>query len=97
MQVLTLMEARDHLRVDDDADDSYLGQILLAAQTIVEDEMGRPLFGPEGWADVAALPPNVVHAIKLVLGELYQKREGSELDLWFVSALTQRYNRISIA
>lgn len=96
MQVLTLMEARDHLRIDDDAEDTYLSGLVLAAQAIVEDALGRPLFGAEGWSDVASLPSNIVHAIKLVLGELYAKREGA-VDCWFVVPLVGRYCRVSVA
>lgn len=97
MLVVTVDDAKEHLRIDDDAEDAYLPGLILAAQGVVENELGRSLIGADGWADVESLPPAVVHAVKLAIGELYLKREGGELELWAIRLLVERHSRVSFA
>lgn len=97
MLVITIDAAKEHLKIDDDAEDGYLADLILAGQAVVENEINRSLIGPDGWPDLASLPASVVHAVKLAIGELYLKREGGELELWAISALVGRHTRVSFA
>jgi hypothetical protein len=95
--LVTIADAKAHLNIeaDDLSDDVNLAAMVLAAQAIVEDAMGRPILGEGGW-DADAVPANVVHAVKLVLGELHLKREVSAIKLSTVGLLVGRYSRLSI-
>lgn len=98
MLVITIEAARLHLSdFADEIDEQQLTDLVLAAQAIVEDEMGRSFIGADGWASVEAIPANVVHAVKIALGELYLKREGENLDLTTVGRLVARHTRISFS
>lgn len=99
MAILTIADARRHLELGEEADatlDAQLGDLILAAEAIVEDEMGRPILGEDGWTNLAAVPPNVVHAIRIALGQIFLNREG-DLDLTTVKVLVGRYTRVSFA
>lgn len=75
-EVLTLDAAKRHLRIEGTADDADLLDLIQAAIGTVEKHLGRPLIDAErGWPDVTSLPATVIHAIKIVLAELYANRE----------------------
>lgn len=92
--VLTLAAARGHLRIGDEVADADLAPIVAAAEQAVADEMGRPLIDATGWTDASAVPANVVHAIKLVLTDLFDNRATPLADITGVRTLIGRYVRI---
>jgi hypothetical protein len=97
MLLVTIDAAKEHLKLDDgEADDARLESLILAAQATIEDELGRPLIGEGGWQDAAAVPANVIHAIKLVLGEFFLSRELGQIDLGVVRVLVGRHMRVSV-
>lgn len=84
MTLLTLAEAKDHLRIttpDDDPGDAALTQQITFAEALVLDYVGRSLY----WRDIAAtwtaatLPEVVRWAMLLQLGEAYRFR-GDDVE-----------------
>jgi hypothetical protein len=74
-QILTPAAARAHLRVGDELADEQLASYIATAETIVADFLGRPIVDAvKGWPDVETVPPNVIHAAKVVLTDLYENR-----------------------
>ena len=74
MAYVTLDALKQHLRVEYAADDAYLTALIDVAEAAIGNELGKPL------ADFAdehnALPTPLVHAIKLLAGDLYNNRES---------------------
>ncbi len=105
--IITLEAAKKHLRVSGTADDAQIGTMLIAAAGAVEGLLGRPLIGENGWPTVADIPAEIGHAIKLVLGHLFEFREttlagpnATELTIGgrtTLELLLQRHTRVSIA
>lgn len=87
MPLLTLDQAREHLRAQGVADDSDLQLKLNAAELLAQEYAGRTIFENQQALDVATAagtvwdtPPMVVNdlvrsAILLILGHLYANRE----------------------
>ncbi|RSV15191.1 phage gp6-like head-tail connector protein [Sphingomonas sp. ABOLF] len=97
MLLVTIDAAKEHLGLEqDEGEESHLSDLILAAQATVEDVLGRPLLGAEGWPTAADVPANVIHAIKLVLGEFYLSRELAQIDLTVVRVLVGRHIRVSV-
>ncbi len=95
--VLTLAAAREHLRVGP-ADDAQVIPLIPAAEGALANHLGREqLVGGDGWPDAAAVPPNVVHAVKLVLTDLFDNRDTPLSDLTGVRHLVERFIRIGLA
>lgn len=67
MTAVTLQEAKDHLRILDDAEDNHLTSLLEAAEGFVasylEDDLPEPMPAP------------VRAAVLLLMGDLYENRE----------------------
>lgn len=102
MTVVTLDEAKAHLRVDGTDDDADIALKLAAA----EDDVARYLDRPLPWTDAdgtpVAVPPAVKAAILLVLGDLYANREVSVIDATYaenptLKRLLSSYRRITFA
>lgn len=76
MAVVTLDEAKAHLRVDGTEEDADITLKLAAAEDAAAQFLNRPL----PWADAAGtevpVPASVKAAILLMLGDLYSNREG---------------------
>ena len=74
MAYVTLQALKQHLRVEYTADDTYLTTLIDVAEVAIGNELGKPL------ADFADdnndLPTPLVHAIKLLAGDLYNNRES---------------------
>ena len=83
--VVTLAAARAHLKAGDELADVDLAPV----------EMGRPLIGEGGWATAADVPANVVHAVKLVLTDLFENRLTPLSDITGVRRLIGRYIAIA--
>lgn len=73
MAYVTLEALKQHLRVEYTADDSYLTTLIDVAEAAIGNELGKPLanFAADG-----TLPAPLVHAIKLLCGDLYNNRES---------------------
>lgn len=95
MPVVLVDSAKKHLRIDDNIEDEYIGDLVMAAEGAIEDMLGRPLLGEGGWADEASIPANVVHAIKLAIGELYANREADIRGFATIGILLERHSRVS--
>jgi Phage gp6-like head-tail connector protein len=80
--LLTLEDAKVHLRITDTAHDVDVQQKLTEAQDVIVDYLGEqvdPL-----WTDTTA-PPRVLSAIKIYLTHLYEQRGddmASDMALW---------------
>jgi hypothetical protein len=102
MTVVTLDEAKAHLRVDGADDDADITLKLAAA----EDDVSRYLGRPVPWTDAdgveVPVPAAVKAAILLVLGDLYANREVSVIDATYaenptLKRLLSSYRRITFA
>ena len=77
MIYLKLYQIKRHLNIDErfQEDDEYLLELAEVAQAAVEKHLDRKL------SDIAkdnggVLPPPIVHAMRLLIGEYYQQRES---------------------
>ena len=70
--MITLDEAKSHLRVDHTGDDADITIKLKLAASIVADYIGPSTFHDPDIVDAATF---------LVLGELYQNREAGSADV----------------
>ena len=73
MAYVTLEALKQHLRVEYTADDAYLTTLISVAEVSIGNELGKPLadFATDG-----VLPTPLVHAIKVLCGDLYNNRES---------------------
>lgn len=69
---VTLEQAKDHLRVDWDDDDIYIGDLIDVAETSIADEIGSTLASNESGG---VLPKPLYQGILLLVGHLYASRE----------------------
>lgn len=76
MAVVTLDEAKTHLRIDHDAEDELIGTYLAAATQSAADFIHRPIPWTDGEGAPVEVPAPVKAAILLILGDLYAHREG---------------------
>lgn len=76
MAVVTLDEAKAHLRVDHDAEDELIGTYLAAATQSAADFIHRPIPWTDEVGEPVEVPGPVKAAILLILGDLYAHREG---------------------
>lgn len=90
--IVSLLAARAHLRVGTEVDDAELDALIATAEQAIADFLGRPLVDPVlGWATAAAIPANVVHAVKLALSHLYDDREEPLAEMKAIRNLAGRY------
>lgn len=73
MAYLTLDEAKKHLNVDFSDDDQYITSLVDAAEASVENYIQTSL---SDYVQGDKLNPALLHAIKLVVGNLYSNRES---------------------
>ena len=76
MAVVTLDEAKAHLRIDHDAEDELIGIYLAAATQSAADFIHRPIPWTDEAGEPVEVPAPVKAAILLILGDLYTHREG---------------------
>jgi uncharacterized phage protein (predicted DNA packaging) len=90
--MLSLDEAKDHLRVSFDSDDEYI-ESLIAAATDYIDAIGVGIDSPP--------QPAVIHAAKLLVSHWYNAREAASETppraiAFGVNALLQPYRSINL-
>lgn len=90
--LVTLAEAKSHLRVLNSDQDTDIGMKAEAASDIVTDYIKRP---DHEWTDADA-PALIKAAILLVLGDLFNDREGAGLSEG-VKAILHRYRDPALA
>ena len=73
MAYVTLDALKQHLRVEYTADDTYLTTLIDVAEVAIGNELGKPLAN---FAIDGQLPTPLVHAIKLLCGDLFNNRES---------------------
>ena len=73
MAYVTLEALKQHLRVEYTADDVYLTTLIDVAEASIGNTLGKPLAN---FATDGQLPAPLVHAIKLLCGDLYNNRES---------------------
>ncbi|WP_188260865.1 head-tail connector protein [Azospirillum tabaci] len=77
MSVVTLEEAKAHLRVDGTDDDADIDLKLAAAEDLAAQVLNRPVPWTNVDGDEVPVPASVKAAILLILGDLYANREAS--------------------
>ena len=70
LQMLTLTEVKQYLRLDTDAEDRYLKILLILAQEICENFTRLPM--PE------ELPESYKQAMLICIGYFFEQREGTK-------------------
>ncbi len=76
MAIVTLDEAKAHLRVDGPDDDADIALKLAAAEEAATGFLNRPVPWTDAAGDLVPVPTSVKAAILLILGDLYAAREG---------------------
>jgi len=72
MAYVTLDQAKVHLRVDFDDDDTYISDLIAVAEASVENEIGTTLMSNLSGGE---LPKPLYQAILFMTGQLYAIRE----------------------
>lgn len=85
-KLITMKDAREHLRMDHDLDDVQINQKRIQASAIVLDYLKKDVsdtafdwVDENGDPDPERLPYQAAAATLLVLGALYENRDG---DVW---------------
>ncbi len=73
MAYLNLSDAKKHLNVDFSDDDSYISQLIDAAEAAVSNYIQTSL---SDYVHGDILDPALLHAIKIMVGNLYSNRES---------------------
>jgi len=94
-QILGLASAREHLRVGSELTDDSLREYIVAAEQIIADHLGRPLIDATSWATPDRVPANVVHAIKVVLTDIFDNRGAPTIDEDTLDRMVGRQKRVS--
>jgi len=69
---ITLETAKEHLRLVDDLDDTYISMLISVAEQAVSDQINEPLSKFEVVGDI---PAPLKHAALLLIGQFYENRE----------------------
>lgn len=72
---ISIDDIRRHLNIDYTEDDSYLEELIEAAEASVELYLQRPLSELVG--DQKKLHPSAKHAIRVLVGNFYANREAT--------------------
>ena len=74
VEVVTLQQAKDHLRIVHSADDSLVQLYMDAAAESIENFLNRDI--PGSAAPVPEIPAPIKAAALLIIGDLYENRES---------------------
>lgn len=78
MTILTLEDAKDHMRVTIDDDDTLIEAKISAAETWIGQYLGAPLASYlAGTGESAALPDPLLEATRQLVGFFYDNREAA--------------------
>lgn len=66
---MTLSEAKNFLRVDDEEDNALISSLIITAQTLVEDIIRSKL------SDYTEIPEPITQAMYIIIGTLYEERQ----------------------
>lgn len=66
---MTLSEAKNFLRVDDEEDNALISSLIITAQTLVEDIIRSKL------SDFTEIPEPITQAMYIIIGTLYEERQ----------------------
>lgn len=77
MAVLTLDEIKAHLRLDGSEEDAQLTLLSEAAEDYAAQYLGRALPWLDDLGAPEPVPPSVRAALLLIVGDLYENREGA--------------------
>lgn len=76
MSILTLTEAKLHLRVDGSAEDALIQDCIDAADDHIAQYLGRSVPWVDATSQPVAIPASVKQAAKLLVGDYYANRES---------------------
>lgn len=76
MPILSLDEIKAHLRLDGEAEDAHLTLLSEAAEDYVSQYLDRPVPWLDAAGSVVPVPGGVRAALLLIVGDLYENREG---------------------
>lgn len=74
MAIVTLAEAKLHLRVDQDTEDSVITIYMAAAEEYIEKYINRTI--PNKNLPAGSVPAPIRAACLLLIGDMYQNREA---------------------
>jgi hypothetical protein len=74
--MITLEQAKAHLRVDHDHEDALIYEYIDAATAHAEDFCKRPFSGTDEAGTPITMPAPVRCAVLLIVGDLYANREA---------------------
>lgn len=72
---ITLAEAKDQCRIDDNSEDDILLIYISAAREIAEHELGRKIIGIGGFGDQADIPKAIKQWMLIQIATMYKQRE----------------------
>lgn len=80
--MITLDDAKLHLRVDHDEDDDYIASLIDAARTFIARDLARNLYDAGAAIpadDLYGIPisADLQHAARLLVGNWYEHREAA--------------------
>lgn len=80
MAILTLDEAKEHLKVDQDTEDDLITGLITAAEESIEKYIQCTI--PQKNLPTPAVPQSIKQAAKLIVSDLYENRGANmEADL----------------
>lgn len=75
MAYVTLADLKTHLRVEVNADDTYLTSLIGVAEAAVSNDLGKDLSYYED-ATTHKIPTPLYQAVMILCGDLYNNRES---------------------
>lgn len=71
MTIITVADAKAHLNITTDADDTLIAGKIETAEAWIDRWLAEP------FADMAEVPADLKEAVRLLVGHLYENREAS--------------------
>lgn len=97
--VVSLDEAKSHLRVLDCNDDAYISAIISAAESYVATYLNRSLDTWDEESPPSPVPTAVKQAILLIIGDFYENREAQGDKQYYANPAVQNllhFHRLDI-
>ena len=77
---ITLEQAKSHLRVTHEMDDSYIAALIPTSFRLIADDIDRELTDTICLKPTGELSESLQHAALLIIGDLYQNREAQQTE-----------------